>query len=753
VDANGKPVLDDGGKVYQVTSDADGNYRFERTPRGANLIVRVELPESVGPMLAYLPTAAAGAARTADVNGASTLVMGYILEKFVKQQENPQATLQKLTPEAEAETRTRAANAIGDELPAKGFKADALVPAVDELRARDAGFDAQVKVVEKMLVAGLADVGEDQLGTDVGLAYPRSLAYLSDGSLVFAERNGHRVRRLDLVTNRMTTLAGKDGALAVGDGGPASEAFIDRPVSIAVAKDDTIYVADFGHNTLRRIDGKTRVITTVAGDGRNSDDDPNGTLPDGLPGPKASFHNMVRVAVDANDRAIFQASQGVFRIESDGRLKLLNVPAVESFHALTNAPDGTVYGYEHDRGLTYKLEGDDFKLLDLPPYIGPFAGFLQAAADGSFYLSDGELLLKLAPGAKAWEPLTFSTRHGDLAQSLIAADGILVGDSGMNRIWKLPLAGGEATPIAGTDSSNADALEADKLSLNRPTSLVIDPAGNLLVADGLNSVIWQRRPDGKFYRFAGGKAAKPGETEVGDGGPARDALLHKVLGMTRLRNGTLLFFEAEEAAGQLREIAPDGTITSRPTPEGMLAPALFTEEADGSILVSDFILKKLFRMKGKNATPIEGLDQIQRAGATALVPDGEGYYLTDVDASAIYLVQDGKPSLVVGGNGSGFAGDGGPASAAKLDHPIGLLTAPNGDLYISDTRNDRIRRVKKATGTIETVAGAGGLALNGSTPDDSIKEPLGLALDTDGNLYISDSGHNQIKRVEAAKLK
>jgi sugar lactone lactonase YvrE len=113
--------------------------------------------------------------------------------------------------------------------------------------------------------------------------------------------------------------------------------------------------------------------------------------------------------------------------------------------------------------------------------------------------------------------------------------------------------------------------------------------------------------------------------------------------------------------------------------------------------------------------------------------------------------KDNHATLVAGGNGEGFSGDGGDPTKAQLNNPVAIAVSPAGELYIADTRNDRVRRVRG--GKLETVAGKDGLALFGSTPDDSLKEPLGLVFGAEGDLYISDSGHNQIKKVEAAKLK
>ena len=177
------------------------------------------------------------------------------------------------------------------------------------------------------------------------------------------------------------------------------------------------------------------------------------------------------------------------------------------------------------------------------------------------------------------------------------------------------------------------------------------------------------------------------------------------------------------------------------------------EDRDGSILCSDFVSGKLMRWSGDTAAEVvTSGETITHSSGVAIRDDG-ALYVTDYKASTIYLVQDGKATKLLGGNGDGFAGDGGDGAAAKLNKPLGLAIGPDHNLYIADGQNSRIRRWHPDTKIIETVVGAGSTIFAGTTPDDGLKEPVGLTFDEHGDLYIADSGHNQIKRVEAAKLK
>jgi DNA-binding beta-propeller fold protein YncE len=105
------------------------------------------------------------------------------------------------------------------------------------------------------------------------------------------------------------------------------------------------------------------------------------------------------------------------------------------------------------------------------------------------------------------------------------------------------------------------------------------------------------------------------------------------------------------------------------------------------------------------------------------------------------------------GPGSGaFAGDGGPATEARLNNPRGLAVDRDGNLYIADSSNDRVRRVDRKTGMIATVAGSGerGFAGDGGAAGAAqFYFPHGLALDESGNLYVADAGNHRVRRIEA----
>ena len=104
----------------------------------------------------------------------------------------------------------------------------------------------------------------------------------------------------------------------------------------------------------------------------------------------------------------------------------------------------------------------------------------------------------------------------------------------------------------------------------------------------------------------------------------------------------------------------------------------------------------------------------------------------------------------VGNGTSGYKGDGGPASKAELDAPTGVAIDSQGNLYIADTGNNVVREVVASTGTIKTVAGTGScsrLANGGSATSTTLCLPTGVAV-SGGNLYISDTGHFEVRVVK-----
>ena len=130
-------------------------------------------------------------------------------------------------------------------------------------------------------------------------------------------------------------------------------------------------------------------------------------------------------------------------------------------------------------------------------------------------------------------------------------------------------------------------------------------------------------------------------------------------------------------------------------------------------------------------------------------------YLADTFNNCIRKVSaaTGIITTIAGDGTAAFSGDAGLATAAQLNSPNGLAVDRSGNLYIADTANNRIRKLSAATGIITTIAGDGTAAFSGDSglgTAAQVNSPQGLAIDSSGNLYIADAGNNRIRKLSAA---
>lgn len=133
-----------------------------------------------------------------------------------------------------------------------------------------------------------------------------------------------------------------------------------------------------------------------------------------------------------------------------------------------------------------------------------------------------------------------------------------------------------------------------------------------------------------------------------------------------------------------------------------------------------------------------------------IVIDDEGaIYVSDSLAHRVRVIRDGFVFPVAGDGREAYAGDGGPATEASLHWPTALALDPDGALLVADTRNHVVRRID-AEGVITTLAGDGtaGFAGDGGPARAArFDQPYGLAVDDDGAIYVSDRGNFRVRRI------
>lgn len=267
------------------------------------------------------------------------------------------------------------------------------------------------------------------------------------------------------------------------------------------------------------------------------------------------------------------------------------------------------------------------------------------------------------------------------------------------------------TTIAGNGSAgfSGDGKPATSAQLNLPFNLTFDKSDNIFIADTYNNSI--RKIDSKSGIIS---------TVIGTANRKEISELKTPTGLTFDNYNNL--FIADLANLRIRKVNLD-------TGSSMTLVGKKSETESPNInadLGGPFNV--VFDHKGNLYISINGDSKVSK-----------------VDFST------GKITTIAGTQEVGYSGDGGPATIAKLANPTGLALDNKGNLYIADSGNERIRKVNLDTGIITTVAGTGE---RGFTKDGvlaryaELANPIGLAVDKNGNLFFVDRGNNIVRKID-----
>ena len=591
-------------------------------------------------------------------------------------------------------------------------------------------------------VAGFS--GDRGKATAATLSAPSSLAFDSAGNLYVADTGNYRVRRIS-TDGTINTIAGNGGGGFAGDGGPATQAQL-QPLAVAVDNKGILYISDMANYRIRKVDTQG-VITTIAGSSTP------GYAGDNGPAVSSQIFPVVALAADALGD-LYLADFYNFRVRE--------ITAAGTM--MTVAGSGIV-GYIDD-GLPATSE------VMVP------AGIALDSSGTHLYIADANRsvirVVTLATGIIGTTAGNGTVGFtGDGGSAIVAemnqpsglavslANSLYICDLGNRRVREI--VGAVINTIAGTGIG--DGGPAVSAYLNFPDGVSVDPTGRIVVADSSN--VEMRRfnvggaissvgqvvgfplataidPSGNIY-FSDNepvisKITPSGTTSViagngndgysGDGQAATNAMISDPTGLAADSQGNIYITDGNH--NHIRKVSATGVIT---TIAGNGKP--FYSGDGGSALSA-------------------GMNPIDVA-----VDANSNLYVADQSNNRIRkITTDGKITTVAGNGMPGYSGDGGLATAATLFLPSGVAVDAAGNLYIADAGNSVVRRVTPA-GLITTIAGTSGMGMpasgDGGIATSAQMSPVRLALDSAGNIYVSDSLNDRIrmltpKTVTAAAL-
>jgi uncharacterized protein (TIGR03437 family) len=470
------------------------------------------------------------------------------------------------------------------------------------------------------------------------------------GNLYISDFVDNRIRKVNAATGIISTIAGNGIADYGGDGGLAVGASFNDPGDLLLDGQGNLYVADYLNARVRKISLSTGIVTTVAGSGAPT------LSGDGGLALAAGIGYPSNIALNAAGSQLYIIAWN-------------NVGGPVPFVRMVDFTTGRISTVAGNGSIGFSGEGGQAT-------AGPIflSGGMTVDAAGNLYISEltGDIR-KISNGVIT----TFAGNPNGTGAGPLINPGALAFDPAGNLLFMdgaflRKLANGVTSTVAGNGSWSLSGDGGPALSASfDPGTLQVDPAGDLLMADPLNSVIRRVSIQSGTISTAAGIITDRG---------------------TECVHGYLV----QPSSLAVDELGNIFTAAS-------LGPVVCRVDANTGV-VTDF------------------------AGTGALDPN-TGMAL-----------------------GYGFGGDGGPATRALLSTILGLAADNNGNVYLSDSTNSRVRKVSAGTGIITTIAGNGQSGFNGdgAALQASLNSPGALAVDATGNLYIADVANYRVRRLDHA---
>jgi HYDIN/CFA65/VesB family protein/NHL repeat-containing protein len=535
---------------------------------------------------------------------------------------------------------------------------------------------------------------------------PSGVAADSSGNVYISDTNNQVIRKVD-ATGTITTVAGRPSTCTYnGNGSPATNYDLCIPENLAVDSSNNLYIADAGNCLIRKLVPSTSTIGNYAGNGGC------GYSGDGGLATNAELYYPSGVAVDGAAN-VYIADTNNYRIRevvfSTGEIETIAGIGTAGYKGdggpATSATIGDTYGLAvNGAGTSVTIAETDYNLIrqfTVGGNINTVAGTGKAE-----FCGDG------GPATSA----CFNYPY-DVA---VFGTGVYVADDDNNRVRQFTV-GGDITTVAGNGSASMPILVTgvapQGVVLYDPWGVLEDTSGNIFVSDQGNCMVRGLVESQDLVDFfAGDGTCGYG----GDGQPATQAELKYPYGVARDSSGNIYIADTYNCI--VREVDTSGVI-------GTFAgsPDSCGYSGDGGPATSA-------ELSHPNGVYVDSRNNV---------------YIADGDNSVIRKVTNGTITTVAGDGQSGFSGDGGPAIAAELNNPSAVTADGAGNLYIADTTNNRIREIVADTGNINTVAGNGYALFSGDgiATQNSLYYPWDVKADANGNLFIADTSNQRLRWV------
>ena len=594
--------------------------------------------------------------------------------------------------------------------------------------------------------------GDNGPALKASLNFPAGLCLDEIGNLYVADRNNHRVRRID-TSGIITTIAGTGAPDWGGDGGPAVEAHLNYPSDLECDDKGNLYISDRSNNRIRKVNSNG-VISTVVGLG----------LPEfgGDFGPATEAFLKYPFGIDLDKKGnLYIADRGNNRIRKVDPHGIITTVAGDGTHFFAGdygPATRASLAYPTDvvadhRGNLYIADRNNNRIRRVDPL-----GIMSTVMGIGRYEYNGDN-----------EIASETSLHLPFALALSLDGKLIVVDRNHFRIRSMDLKSHSIATLAGNGNSwfRGDGGLGTGATLEFPSGIGVDSKGNIIFSDKMHNRLRFINPKDFIYTLAGSDY----QGNEGDGGPVSEASLYLPDAMTVDRKDNIYFISPQGSSNFVRKIDPQGGIT-RFAGNGVLGdtgdggPAVLASfgvikdlavDGEGNVYLADLTNRKVRKVDTRGVvstlasdTWIKITDEEIHPNGIAINPSGE-IFISDSGSSKIRKIDRDQNVTTFAGTGEfKDSGDGGPAIRAGIRSPGGLTFSHDGELYIAEETSHRIRKIDKER-TIIHVAGTGIAGYGGDggpAIHAQLKSPYRMVFDKEGNLYFSDRDNHRIRKID-----